>query len=92
MELLKQPLCHPLSMPEQVITLCAATGKVLLDIPTEEIKEFQNELLNFFHEKREGIIEELATTASLGDELREQIVEGAKEFKTSVWKKNTEQG
>ena len=77
MELLKQPLCHPLSMPEQVITLCAATGKVLLDIPTEEIKEFQNELLNFFHEKREGIIEELATTASLGDELREQIVEGA---------------
>ena len=92
MELLKQPLCHPLSMPEQVITLCAATGKVLLDIPTEEIKEFQNELLNFFHEKREGIIEELATTASLGDERREQIVEGAKEFKTSVWKKNTEQG
>ena len=92
MELLKQPLCHPLSMPEQVITLCAATGKVLLDIPTEEIKEFQNELLNFFHEKREGIIEELATTASLGDELGEQIVEGAKEFKTSVWKKNTEQG
>ncbi len=92
MELLKQPLCHPLSMPEQVITLCAATGKVLLDISPEEIKEFQNEMLEFFHEKRTGIIEELATTASLGDELREQIVEAAKEFKNSVWKKNTEQG
>ena len=92
MELLKQPLCHPLSMPEQVITLCAATGKVLLDIAPEEIKEFQNEMLEFFHEKRTGIIEELATTASLGDELREQIVEAAKEFKNSVWKKNTEQG
>ena len=92
MELLKQPLCHPLSMPEQVITLCAATGKVLLDIAPEEIKEFQNEMLEFFHEKRTGIIEELATTVSLGDELREQIVEAAKEFKNSVWKKNTEQG
>ena len=92
MELLKQPLCHPLSMPEQVITLCAATGKVLLDISPEEIKEFQNEMLEFFHEKRTGIIKELATTASLGDELREQIVEAAKEFKNSVWKKNTEQG
>lgn len=92
MELLKQPLCHPLSMPEQVITLCAATGKVLLDISPEEIKEFQNEMLEFFHEKRTGIIEELATTVSLGDELREQIVEAAKEFKNSVWKKNTEQG
>ena len=30
MELLKQPLCSPLSMPEQVITLCAATHKLSL--------------------------------------------------------------
>ena len=29
MELLKQPLCNPLSMPQQVITLVAATHKVL---------------------------------------------------------------
>lgn len=38
MELLKQPLCQPLSMPEQVITLCAATGKVLMDIPAAGVK------------------------------------------------------
>ncbi len=91
MELLKQPLCHPLSMPEQVITLCTATGKVLLDVPVDEIKEFQSGLLNFFHEKKEGIIEELATTAQLGEELREQIVEAAREFKDSVWKQTSEQ-
>ena len=32
MELLKQPLYHPLSLHEKVITLCAATHKVLLGV------------------------------------------------------------
>ena len=33
MELLKQPLEHPMSLHEQVITLCSATNKLFLDIP-----------------------------------------------------------
>ncbi len=32
MELLRQPLGRPLSMQEQVITLCAATHHVMLDV------------------------------------------------------------
>src|SRR5699024_12141985 len=32
MELLKQPLCHPLSLHEKVITLCAATHKIMQGI------------------------------------------------------------
>ena len=39
MELLKQPLGHPMSLAEQVITLVAATGKLFLTIPKEQIKE-----------------------------------------------------
>lgn len=45
MELLKQPLCSPLSMPEQVITLCAATHKKMIGIPLKGLKEYQKELL-----------------------------------------------
>ena len=33
MELLKQPLGHPMSLAEQVITLVVATGSVLSDHP-----------------------------------------------------------
>ena len=47
MELLKQPLCSPLSMPEQVITLCAATHKKMIGIPLKGLKEYQKELLEY---------------------------------------------
>ncbi len=36
MELLKQPLYHPLSLHEKVITLCAATHKVMLGIEKDK--------------------------------------------------------
>ena len=45
MELLKQPLCSPLSMQDQVITLCAATHKKLIGIPLKDLKNYQKELL-----------------------------------------------
>ena len=48
MELLKQPLGHPMSMHEMVITLCAARNKVLLGIPVKEVKKFQMDMLNYF--------------------------------------------
>ena len=41
MELLKQPLCHPMSLAEQVITLVAANKRLLLDVDTKETKDFQ---------------------------------------------------
>ena len=47
MELLKQPLCSPLSMPEQVITLCAATHKKMIGIPLKGLKEYQKVLLEY---------------------------------------------
>ncbi len=38
MELLKQPLGRPLSMAEQVITLCTATHKVMVSVDVKQIK------------------------------------------------------
>ena len=36
MELLKQPLCNPMSLAEQVITLVAATNRIFLDVDCQE--------------------------------------------------------
>ncbi len=47
MELLKQPLCHPLSMHEQVLTLCMATDGVFDKIPTKQVKQYQKDILDF---------------------------------------------
>lgn len=83
MELLKQPLYHPLSLHEKVITLCAATHKVLLGVEKKEIKKFQADMLTYFDAAHPEIGREIEETKVLSDELIEKIVETAKEFKKS---------
>ena len=83
MELLKQPLCHPLSLHEKVITLCAATHKIMLGIAVHDIKEFQTDMLRYFDEKYPGIGREIEEKKELSEELIEKITETAKEFKKS---------
>ena len=81
MELLKQPLCRPLSSHEQVITLWVATHKLLTDIPVKELKKFQMDMLEYFDQKHPEIKTEILETKVLSDELGEKILEAAKEFK-----------
>ena len=80
-ELLKQPLGHPLSMHEQVITLCVATHKIMLDIPTDKVKEFQTDMLAFFDREHQEIVQEIEVRRVLDDDLTEKILNAAKEFK-----------
>ena len=87
MELLKQPLCKPFSMPQQVIMLCAATGKVMIDVPVEKIREFRTGMLDYFAKSQPAVIRELETTGQLSDSLREQIVKAAEEYRDQVWNK-----
>ena len=84
MELLKQPLCNPLSMPEQVITLVAATNKVFLGIPTKQVNEAQLGMLKYFREDYNHIIEELENSRVLNDDLKDDILKAAKEYKSKV--------
>ena len=81
MELLKQPLSSPLSLHEQVITLCVATNKLMLDIDTKKIKEFQMDMLAFFDREHKEIGKAIDEKKVLDDELKEQILAAAKEFK-----------
>lgn len=80
-ELLKQPLGRPLSLHEQVITLCVATNKLMLDIDTKKIKEFQMDMLAFFDREHKEIGKTIDEKKVLDDELKEQILAAAKEFK-----------
>lgn len=81
MELLKQPLYHPMSLHDQVITLCAATHKALLDIETDQIKEFQIELLAHFEKDHPEVGEEIEKTKTLSDELIAKIMDITAQYK-----------
>ncbi|RHT59064.1 F0F1 ATP synthase subunit alpha [Clostridium sp. AM29-11AC] len=80
MELLKQPLGSPLSLHEQVITLCAARHKVFMDLDVKRVKPFQTELLRYFDSSYPEIGEEIEKTGVLSDELEERIVSAAKQY------------
>ena len=81
MELLKQPLYHPLSLHDQVISLCAATNKVLLPIKIEKIKEFQMGMLSYFNTRYPEIGNEIEEKKTLSDELVDRIVKAAVEYR-----------
>mgnify|MGYP000834944815 CR=1 FL=1 len=80
MELLKQPLSHPLSMHEQVLTLCMATDGVFDKIPTKQVKQYQKDILDFMDLKHPEIGKEIEQTKALSDELRQKIKDAAAEF------------
>ena len=80
MELLKQPLSHPLSMHEQVLTLCTATDGVFDKIPTRQVKQYQKDILDFMDLKHPEIGKEIEQTKALSDELRQKIKDAAAEF------------
>ncbi|HIX78337.1 MAG TPA: F0F1 ATP synthase subunit alpha [Candidatus Fusicatenibacter merdavium] len=81
MELLKQPLCHPLSMSQQVITLVAATHKKMMHVEPRKMKAYQMEMLEFFDRSHPEIGQEIEEKKVLTDELIAKIESAAEEFK-----------
>ena len=84
MELLKQPLEHPMSLHEQVITLCSATNKLFLDIPVSGLKDFQAKLLAYMDEKHPEIGNEIEQMKSLSDDLVQRIISVVTDYKSQV--------
>nr|WP_294677210.1 F0F1 ATP synthase subunit alpha [uncultured Blautia sp.] len=81
MELLKQPLCSPLSLHQQVITLCVATNKLMVDVDIKNVKKYQRELLEYFDNVYPEIGKEIESKKVLTDELVEKIKKAAEEFR-----------
>ena len=80
-EILKQPLYHPYSMHEEVIILCCAQHKLMLDVPVKEIRKFTLDMLSYFEANHSDIIAEINDKKVMTDELDAKIVAAAKEFK-----------
>jgi F-type H+-transporting ATPase subunit alpha len=80
-ELLKQPLSKPLPLHEQVILLCVANAKLMLDVPIKEIKTFRKDLVEYFENRYPNVVEEINTNKVLTDELITKIKDAAIEFK-----------
>ena len=78
----KQPLCHPMSLADQVITLVAANKRLMLDVDTAKTKEFQLGMLDYIHVQHAELVTKINEEKVLDDAITEQIVEAVKEYKS----------
>ena len=80
MELLKQPLEHPLAMYEQVIILVAVGSGRLDMIPVNQIRGYKERLLTYFNTEKGDICEELTRSGDLSEQLKKRIIEAVDSF------------
>lgn len=83
MYLLRQPQNNPFKLHEQVIMLVAASAKVMVGLPIDDIGHFRNELLAYFHEEEEALCKSIDSTGQLSDDEKQMIIDAATKFRES---------
>lgn len=83
MELLKQPLGHPLSLGEQVVTLVLALHKEFINIEKKDVKEVQGKVLAYFKDKEPEILRNIEISGMLQDDVVQQIIDAYHAFQKS---------
>lgn len=73
MELLKQPLYHPLPLWQQVVILSAASERLLDDLQVNEINSFRHGLISEISDNHPEIVTEIMENKIVTDELMEKI-------------------
>jgi F-type H+-transporting ATPase subunit alpha len=80
-ELLKQPQYEPFSVQEEIVSIFAGTNGYLDDVEPADVQNFEGDLLQVMHDRHEDILDEIASTGALSDELTERLVAAITEFK-----------
>ncbi len=83
-EILKQPLYHPMSVARQVVILYAATQKLLADVPVERTREFAWGLADAMEETHPDVMEAINSTGELSPEGEQAIRECCEAYKKQV--------
>ncbi len=67
-EILKQGQYSPLRVEEQAAIIFCGTNGLLMDVPTEKVKEFEAEFIAFLHNKHQDVLDALAA-GKLSDDI-----------------------
>ena len=81
MEVLKQGQYKPMDVEDQVVSIYAASHGYMEDVPIDEIKEFETELLAYIRVSYPEIKEMIAKTGQLDEETEQLLTEAIKKFK-----------
>ena len=81
MEILKQPLCHPMPVWRQAVILYAATNGLLRDVPLDRVRGF---VQDFADSLPDALLTEIQSTGTLTGTAAEQIREALETYKEQV--------
>ena len=82
-ELLKQPQYTPYSMEDEVVSVWAGSTGKMDDVPVEDVRRFERELLDYLHREKADVIGVIRETKQLPDETVAALTDAVAEFKKS---------
>jgi F-type H+-transporting ATPase subunit alpha len=80
-EILKQPQYQPMDVASQVLVIWAATGGHLDDVPVEDVRRFETELLRFVENSHPGLLQNIREKQSLTDDIKADLAQALTDFK-----------
>ena len=83
-EILKQPQNTPIPFELMIIDLFAASNKFFQDVHVEDVTAYKQKLSEYFAENCKDILNELATSRDISDDLSARIKSVLAEFKEKV--------
>ena len=84
MELLKQPQYDPMPMHRQVVVLYIATSGLLEDVPTEQVRNFAMEFVQYLESEHSEVMDDIRTTGNLSAPTVESIRSALEAYKQTA--------
>ncbi|MEP6911106.1 MAG: F0F1 ATP synthase subunit alpha [bacterium] len=81
MEILKQPQYQPMDVEEQVLIIWAAINGHTDDVPVENVRRFEAELLRFVENSHPGLLQTIREKKAIGDEIKADLQQALADFK-----------
>lgn len=80
-ELLKQSQYNPYSTEDQVVSVWSGTNGKMDDVPVEDIRRFERELLEYMHRENKGLLTSIVEGGKMTDDTIQELGEAVDKFK-----------
>lgn len=80
-ELLKQPQYQPMPAQEQIASIFAATRGYMDDVPVEQIRRFETEMLTFMRDTRKDVLDAIKEKKVIDEAVESALTEAIAAFK-----------
>src|SRR5687767_11112679 len=87
-EILKQPQYQPMAVENQVLVIWAASNGYADDVPVEEVRNFEGELLKFVQNSHPGVLQAIREKKTLTDDILSELKQVLSDFKI-MWAERT---